>query len=211
MRVFFRTVVLAGLILLAALWGWRHFTYEITNANPAGVNVIAFGDSLTSGYGVPEKDCYVRLLEQRFDIRILNAGVTGDTSADALSRLQTAVLDRNPRIVIVLLGGNDLLERQPLENTVRNLETMITRIHEKGAAVVLVGVGSFLGGNLPAEVKKLARKYKTACVPNVLKGLLDNVNYMLPDRIHPNSAGHRIMAQRIGDEMERRLPAVFGR
>ena len=109
-------------------------------APTSGQRIIAFGDSLVEGRGAtPGKD-FVSVLARRLSTPIENAGRSGDTTVTALARLDRDVLARNPRVVIVLLGGNDFLRRMPTDDTFRNLSTIVERIRARGAAVVLVGV-----------------------------------------------------------------------
>lgn len=163
-----------------------------------GTAVIAFGDSLVTGYGVNTiGDDFVSLLSKRTGKSIINAGSNGDTTASALSRLDRDVLSHDPRIVIVLVGGNDALRQIPVEETFKNLGTIVDRVHEKGAAVVLVGVkGSLLGDKYDTEFKKLAKEKKVNFVPNILDGIFGHPDLMA-DGIHPNGAGHAIMTDRI--------------
>ena len=199
---------------IAGWWFYPRFRPNIKNADPEGQTIIALGDSLTAGYGVQPEDSYVRRLEREFNVSILNAGVVGDTTQDALARLEISVLSRKPRVVIVFLGGNDLLQQTYAEKTldkiIENLDTIVQAIQSKGAAVVLVGVSDSAGrGSLPSRIRALAAKRGAGCVPNALKGVLDDHNLMLPDQIHPNGEGHKIMAERIAKELRRSLPNVF--
>jgi acyl-CoA thioesterase-1 len=208
-----RTAILLLAILVLA--GWivyqRYFTY-IENRNPSGTNVIAFGDSIAFGQGVEPEANWVSLLEKRFSVPIVNAGVSGDTSERALVRFDKDVLARDPKVVIIELGGNDLLQQQATIDRVRaNLETMIVELQKRGVAVVLLGTDIPFGvGGLSATVKRLGKKYNTAYYPNILSGIIGNNSMLLyGDRIHPNSAGHRLIAKRVGALLHRELPSVF--
>jgi len=207
----FLVVVLLG---VGGWWLYPRLRPNITNANPSGQTIIALGDSLTAGYGVSPQDSYVRRLEKEFGISILNAGVVGDTTEQGLVRLNGSVLSRKPKVVIVFLGGNDILQQTYAEKTIdrviENLDAIVTAIQAKGAAVILVGISDPAGrGSLPSRIQSLARKRGTGCVPNALKGVLNDRNLMLPDQIHPNGEGQRIIAERIAKELRRCLPAVF--
>src|SRR5690606_16894189 len=118
--------IAAALIIggaLAAIWLMGRFApYAITNASPGGSNIIAFGDSLTAGYEMPEGAAYPAQLSQRIGRPIINAGVSGDTTADGLRRLERDVLERDPRIVLLCLGGNDILRNRPTDEIIGNLE-----------------------------------------------------------------------------------------
>ena len=207
-----RTAIL--LVAILALIGWivyqRFFTF-ITNREPRGTNIIAFGDSLTFGMGVPPHLTWVGLLEKQFGVPIINAGVNGNTTSDALARLQKEVLDRDPKVVIVELGGNDLLKRIPASEIEKNLDEIVRRIQDQGSAVVLLGADAPLGvGGLSGTVKKLGKKYNTAYCPNIMKGILGHTSMLLTtDQIHPNSKGHALIAKRVGKILHREIPSVF--
>jgi len=160
--------------------------------------VIAFGDSLVYGLGTTSGNDFVSLLSQRLSINIRNSGIPGDTTASALARLNSSVLSRTPRLVIVLLGANDLFQGVPVSQSVSNITSIVQQIRAKGAAVVLVAltVDATLdpfGGALPG----LASQTSSSLVPGVLDGWYGDPAYMAADGTHPNNAGHKIMADRI--------------
>lgn len=191
-------MVAVAAALLLALVGWHMFRpVPVVNADPSGRNIIAFGDSLTAGDGAGRGEDYVSQLSRMAGVPVLNKGVSGDTSAQGLARLERDVLAHDPRIVIVCLGGNDILQRIPTEMTFANLELIVTRIQAAGALVVLVGVdGSFLLGAHGKEFRALAKRTGALFVPDVLKGVLDNPK-LKADQIHPNGAGYTVMAERV--------------
>ena len=166
-------------------------------APTSGKRIIAFGDSLVEGRGAtPGKD-FVSVLARRLSTPIENAGRSGDTTESALARLDRDVLSRNPRVVIVLLGGNDFLRRVPTDDTFRNLATVVERIRARGAAVVLVGVSvGLISDSYGAEYEQLARRSSAGLVPDILDGILGRGDRM-SDAIHPNDEGYRMMAERI--------------
>jgi acyl-CoA thioesterase I len=195
-----RSHVLIAIVVLCilAFMGWRHFRpVQITNPNPRGSNVIAFGDSLTSGVGAAPGQDYPAQLAKLAGVPVLNKGVPGDTTADALRRLERDVLASDPKIVIVLLGGNDLLQRLPQKETLANLEEIVTKVQDDGALVVLVGLGgSMFTGSYTSAYRDLARRRGAVLVPGILNGILDRPA-MKADQIHPNGEGYRMMAERI--------------
>jgi acyl-CoA thioesterase-1 len=170
---------------------------SVRNLGSPGKIVIAFGDSLTEGVGAGEGEDYPSLLARGLQQPVINAGRRGDTTARGLARLEKDVLERNPRLVIVLFGGNDFLRRLPLARARKNLEEIIKRIQQHGAMVVLVGMrlGLFTDDYGPIY-KKLAKQYGALLVPRALKGILSDPK-LKSDSIHPNSAGYRLMAERI--------------
>jgi lysophospholipase L1-like esterase len=163
----------------------------------AGTTVIAFGDSLVAGRGAPAGRDFVAVLSERLGVPIINAGHSGDTTRAALARLDSDVLARDPRIAIVLLGGNDYLRRVPIEETFANLTTIVDEIRRRGAAVVLVGVSvGLLSDPYAPQYESLARQTTAALVPDILGGIIGHGNLM-SDTIHPNEQGYGIMADRL--------------
>ena len=160
--------------------------------------IIAFGDSLVFGLGTTTGNNFVSLLSQRLSIDIRNAGFPGDTTASALARLPNSVLSRRPSLVIVLLGANDLFENVPVVQRVNNIRSILQQIRTNGAKVVLVGltVDTTLdpfGGALP----EIAGQTSSSFVPGVLDGWYGDPAFMAADGVHPNDAGHKIMADRV--------------
>nr|MBA3551169.1 hypothetical protein [Patescibacteria group bacterium] len=169
----------------------------IQNYPSPGSNIIAFGDSLVKGIGSTPGNDFVSRISRELDIPIVNKGVSGNTTTDGLKRIDE-VLENDPKLVLILFGGNDVLQKIPAETTFRNLETMIQKIHEKDAIVVLLGIpsGLFFRDPYEPQYRALAEKYNTAYVPNILAGLLGHQEYM-SDTVHPNDAGYEKMAQLI--------------
>lgn len=171
--------------------------YEITNY-PTSVNgpVIAFGDSLIVGVGAEKGEDFVSRLERKINEPIINLGLSGDTSEGGLARVEE-VLEKEPRIVIISLGGNDYLRRISKEETFRNLKILVNKIQSQGAITVVLGVrGGVLRDHYDREYEALARETGSVLVEDILDGLLGNLNYM-DDAIHPNSLGNKIIAEKI--------------
>ncbi len=187
------------LVIAAALAGAYLFSRPapvITNYPSSGTDVIAFGDSLVTGKGAPEGEGLVDLLSRAVGQPIINLGYSGDTTSKALERIGQ-VDAYNPKVVIVLLGGNDYLGRVPREQTFTNLATIIETMQAKGAIVLLLGVrGGLLQDNFKNSFEALAKQYHTAFVPDVLSGLLGNEEFMY-DAVHPNQAGYARIAKRV--------------
>jgi acyl-CoA thioesterase-1 len=170
--------------------------------------VIAFGDSLTAGFGTTGNGDYVSLLSNRTGIPIINAGRIGDTTADALGRIDSAVLDRGPDIVIVLLGGNDLLQGVPVQQRISNITTIVQQIRADGTVVILVGVGSPPIDPFDGALAGIASQTSSSYVPAILDGIF-GVPGLMADAIHPNNAGHAIMADRIEPALRAALAVRF--
>jgi len=167
--------------------------------------VIAFGDSLTRGFGVPPGKNFVTYLSEYTKIPIINSSVTGDTSADALIRLKEDVLDHNPDVVLVLIGGNDFFLGYGEEVIEVNGRTIVKKIKESGAKVILIGGSNQITQNYERIAERISREEKVeGYVPNILGGILFRKD-LLYDDIHPNDRGHEIIAKRILPVLERVL------
>jgi len=169
--------------------------------------IAVLGDSLTAGLGVAKTAAFPSLLQQRLDaasldFEVVNAGVSGDTSAGGLARLDWA-LDGDVRILIVALGGNDGLRGLPPEELQRNLAQIIERAQARGIAVVLAGMEAppNYGRDYIVSFHKvypaLAAKYSVALVPFLLQGVAGNETLNQRDGIHPTPAGARIVADNV--------------
>ncbi len=194
-------VLIAILLVLVAGAAWFMLPdtgpdYTITNENPTGENVIALGDSLTAGIGAPPGSGYVGYLEQFANVEIINAGVSGDTTRGALARLQRDVLDRNPKIVLVALGGNDVLRKIPEDETFGNLRLIITQTQQAGALVILIGFDFPLKSSYERRYAELAEELGCPFVPDVMDDVFNN-RELMADSVHPNARGYRVMAERI--------------
>ena len=197
--------------LLAGCWIWIRISTPgtIQNARPKGSAIIALGNSITEGYGLPADRTYPALLSREFGLPIINQGLSGDTTEGGIRRLELQVLAHNPRVVFIELGGNDLLHKIPRSRTRGNLEEMARRIQAAGAAVVLLAVDGPPGfEDLDRLYRQVARTTGAVHVPNVIEGFSRNPEFMA-DEFHPNARGHQIMAQRIATVLRQSLPAVF--
>jgi acyl-CoA thioesterase I len=175
----------------------------VKNYPGQGKTIVAFGDSLVQGVGASTKDTnFVSLLSARLGTKIINKGIGGYTTRDGLKRIDE-VLKHDPKLVILLLGGNDALRNIPQQETFQNLETIITKIQDSGSMVLLLGIqGGLLRDPYKVQFEALADKYQTAYVESVLSGLLGKKQYMF-DTIHPNDAGYKIIADNVYPTLEK--------
>ena len=166
--------------------------------------IVALGDSLTSGLGVAADEAYPALLEVRlrregYAYRVVNAGVSGDTTAGGLRRVDW-VLRAEPEIVIVALGANDGLRGQSPRTTRANLEAIVKRLRTAGARVLLAGMrlppnyGEAFTREFETIFLAVARGANVALLPFLLDGVAADPKLNQPDGIHPNAAGHRVIA-----------------
>jgi acyl-CoA thioesterase I len=169
--------------------------------------IVILGDSLTAGLGLPSGESYPTLLQQRLNdegvqYQIVNAGVSGDTSAGGLSRLDWA-LEGDVRVLIVALGGNDGLRGLPPEQLKENLATIIKRAQSRGITVILAGMEAppNYGRDYIVAFHKvypaLATEYRVALVPFLLDGVAGHETLNQRDGIHPSADGARIVADNV--------------
>lgn len=199
-------IAAAALVLLGLVWAlWPSRFSRVRNLGSHGMNIIAFGDSLTAGYGASPGEDWPSRLSTLLGKPIVNAGVNGDTTGSALARIEADVLTRNPRIVIVGLGGNDFLSNTPVNVTEENLRTIVRRIQDSGAAVVLLAFRfpSF-SGDYDAMYKRVAKAERCALIEGILSGILTDQS-LKSDEIHPNAKGYELMAKRLERPMRELL------
>lgn len=191
------------MVLVWALWPSRFSS--VTNLDSRGSSVIAFGDSLTAGYGAAAGEDYPSRLSTRIGITVLNAGVSGDTTDMALARLDRDVLAQDPRVVIVGLGGNDYLRRAPISSTEANLRSIIRKIQAGGAMVVLLGYEfpSF-GANYEKMYQRVAGEEGCLLIAGTLEDILNDPK-LKSDGIHPNGRGYDLVAERISGPFQKLL------
>lgn len=159
--------------------------------------IVAFGDSLTYGEGASKGHDFPSWLAKGLGKPIINKGTIGLTTAAALSRLEADVLSLHPRITIVLLGGNDILQGKDPQKAIANLRTIVQRLYAAGSAVILVGVqGGVWTDRLRDGFHSLWVEERPAYVPNILRGLIGDFTYS-SDGVHPNDLGYNVMAARI--------------
>lgn len=169
--------------------------------------ILFLGDSLTEGYQLSREEAYPALVEKELqkmnkDIKVINGGVSGATSASGLKRLDW-YLKAKPEYMILCLGGNDGLRGLKASDTEKNLSATIEKAQERNITVVLAGMKmpTNMGEPYRKEFEeiypRLAKKYKLKLIPFILEGVGGNPKLNLPDGIHPNPKGHEIMAQTV--------------
>lgn len=183
-------------------------------ATRPAARILAFGDSLTAGKDLPDPDqeaypaALERLLNEKgYAVSVINAGRSGDTTFDALARLDYHLAD-GPDIVIVALGSNDTFQGKRLSDIEKNLEVAVSRVQAKGVRAILCGMKTFpnmgpeYAGGYEAIFPRVAQKHGAPLVPFLLEGVAGDPSLNLADGIHPNARGHERMAQNL-------LPAVL--
>jgi acyl-CoA thioesterase-1 len=190
----------AGLVAMTAGPVWA--------ASPGKpLQLVAFGDSLTAGYGLPQADAFPVVLQAALKqrgvaVEIANAGVSGDTTAGGLDRLDWSVPDGTDGVILEL-GANDMLRGVDPAQTRANLETMITRLKGRKIPVLLAGMlaARNLGPDYVARFDPiypdLARRYDLVLYPFFLDGVAGQARLALPDGMHPTAEGVRIIVERM--------------
>jgi lysophospholipase L1-like esterase len=161
--------------------------------------IVAFGDSLTHGTGANTNDAYPAVLAALTGRTVINAGVPGDTTSSGLERLPAVLDEYKPRLVLLCLGGNDMLRKQPEAATENNLRLLVKTIRASGAEVVLISVPEpKLFGGTPDFYSRLAEDLKLPLEQDVFNEVLKD-NRLKSDPIHANAAGYRVVAERLAE------------
>ena len=166
---------------------------------PRGAVVLAFGDSLTYGTGAAPGRSYPDVLSDMTGLRIVNAGVPGETTTKGLTRLPEALDEFNPDLVILIHGGNDMLRRQSRSGAAANLTRMIELSRDSGAEVVMLAVPA--PGLILSPAAFYGEVAENTGTPIDTDALADILQYPSnkADPIHPNAAGYRMLAERVED------------
>lgn len=177
----------------------------------SAARTLAFlGDSLTAGYGVEAQEAFPALIEARLKGKgweVVNAGISGDTTAGGLRRLDWLYKQRID-VLFLCLGANDGMRGVPAAEVERNLRAIVDKARVKGSVVVLAGVqipenyGADYRRQFSAVFPRLARQRKLAYLPFLLEGVAMRPELNQGDRIHPNAAGHRIVAEHVWKVLE---------
>ena len=188
-------------------------TPEIVSNRP---KIVAFGDSLTAGFGLTERESYPYLLQEKlkadgYDYEVVNAGVSGDTSLGGLERIDWVLEQENVQILILELGANDLLRGAPVEKMKSNLDKIIRKAKAKNIRVLLCGMlappsaGSDYSRAYTNAFPDLANQHAIAFVPFLLDKVAMKKELNQADGIHPNAEGEKIMTDNIYVELKKML------
>ena len=165
--------------------------------------IVAFGDSLTQGTGASTDTAYPTVLSSMIGHPVINAGVPGETTAEALQRLPEVLAEHHPKLVLLCLGGNDMLRKQAAAATENNLRALIKTIRASGASVILIGVPEpKLFGGAPAFYGAIAKDMKLPYEGEIFNDVLKDPS-LKSDPIHANAAGYRKVAERLADVLKK--------
>jgi acyl-CoA thioesterase-1 len=188
--------VAAGVAAMAAA-GCRH---PPPNLDSPGSAIVCLGDSIAAGVGAGPGRGFPEVLTQRLGREVINDGVPGDTAADGLARLPQ-VQAQDPWLVIVELGGNDILRQVPIEQTEAALGEILSRLLAARALPVLVAVEGPFGGRHGAMYERLGKRYRVPVVRDALRKILFDPS-LKADEVHPNDLGHARLAEAVAETVE---------
>jgi len=186
---------------------------------PGAPVVLVFGDSLSAAHGISVEQGWVNLLAQKisnqgYEFRVVNASVSGETSAGGLARLPRALTVQQPRIVLLELGANDGLRGLPLDQTQNNLDQMLTLLQGRHIAVLLLGLrlppnyGERYTGGFMAMYQTLAERHHVPLLPFLLENVALKPDLMQSDGLHPNEKGQPLLLNNVWPKLEPLLRAA---
>jgi acyl-CoA thioesterase-1 len=201
-------VAAVGLFHLQSAQAARH-------AVPKVITILALGDSLTAGYGLSRKEAYPALIAEKmrsanYQFEVINAGWSGDTTAGGLRRLAALLRTRKIDILIIELGINDAFRGVPIEQMRANLQAIIdqTRARHAGVSIIIAGMQLPLSSSddyvrsLGEMFGVLAEENRAALIPYLLEGVGGDPELSQPDKVHPNAAGQRVLAENVWRVLE---------
>jgi acyl-CoA thioesterase-1 len=192
--------VVAIIVLLLGVGAalWPRLTARLPDSASSSVDptIVFLGDSITSGHRLPATEAFPHRLGQALGIRVINAGISGDTTEGGVQRLDRDVLVHRPRLVVVELGVNDVFGRWPEERTVANLRAITQRIRAQGAAVLLLHIAlpGVPGDGHRRALRRIARTEGAALFEDFLEGVVPGHTY---DNLHPDAEGQAMLADRL--------------
>lgn len=183
------------------------FIFLFSSLSLANKKLVVLGDSITEGYGVAKSAAYPTLLEKKLKDAgkawtVVNAGISGSTTASAVTRMKW-LFKSKPDAVLIVLGANDGLRGLKIEDSTKNLSDAIDYANQQHVRVILGGIylppnyGKSYTDKFKNMFESLAQKYKVTFIPFILDKVAGNPKYNLADGIHPNEEGHKIVAENI--------------
>lgn len=209
MHTLARTPILGTMLLVALVLLLSACDTPQEEAIPPSSNILALGDSLTAGYGVASDEAWPSLLAGKTGWTVINGGISGNTSSEALARLPALLEEHKPVLVFITLGGNDMLRHTPTQETITNLEKMIALARVHGAKPILLGIPkpSIAGAvfrNLSAAefYRDIAKNQQVPLIEDAIADVLSDPQLKV-DQLHPNAAGHQLLTKKILDELRK--------
>ena len=202
----FRVSILVGILFVAGA--------IVLPQSQEKKNIIFFGDSITAGYGIPIEQAFTSLVQEKIDKRglefqVINAGLSGETSAGGLTRIDW-ILKSKPEIFFLELGGNDGLRGLSLRQTEENLKGMIDKVKAANAEAIIYLCGMQIPPNLGQDYtsnfqslfEQVAKEKQVRLIPFLLEGVGGEPELNLVDGIHPNPKGHKIVAELVWEYLQ---------
>ena len=187
---------ITGLVVLGGILFWFSGKAPVKNADRPVQKIVAFGDSLTAGYGAGGvQNSYPAVLAALSGKQVINLGLSGDMAVNAPARLPQ-VLAENPDMVLIEFGANDRLRGYGPEGAAHAVAQMVDAVQVAGAVAVIVDTGGPQMGAYTAAYKKIAKEKQAVFVPGIMRGIF-NKRELKSDMIHPNAAGYQIVAERV--------------
>ena len=190
-----KKIIVGVLLVLGLVYFWKHTKTEVKNFPNSYRNVVAFGDSLTAGYGAPPGTSYPSVLAQKINRPVVNLGVSGEMATQAPARLQE-VLAQRPYMVLIEFGANDHMRRQSRQKAVDAVAYIVDEVQKFGAIAVVVDTGGPGMNEYTKAYKQLAREKGALFVPGIMKGIFYRPS-LKSDQVHPNAAGYAKVADKV--------------
>ena len=194
--------LLIVLAIVALIIFFKKETPEVIKLSSTD-KILAFGDSITYGYGESANESYPYLLSQSSNIKVINAGLNGDTSSDGLKRLPALLEDSSIKLMLLCFGGNDVLQKKPLAELKSNLHKIIQMAKKKNIDVILISVPkvSLMGLSSMNLYSTVAKEENIELMDDLLTHVLSRSS-LKNDYIHPNAKGYRYMADEIHEHLK---------
>lgn len=190
-----KKILLGVLCVGGLLYIWKGGKPTIINFPNNHQAIVAFGDSLTAGYGATAGSGYPEVLARKINRPVINLGLSGDTAARALERLE-AVLREHPYMVLIEFGANDFMRQQSRQKAVESVAYIVEQVQSSGAIAVIVDTGGPGMSEYTKAYKKLAQEKGALFVPGILKGIFFHKKYK-SDQVHPNEQGYAKIADKV--------------
>ncbi|MDR0408372.1 MAG: arylesterase [Campylobacteraceae bacterium] len=188
-----KLLIILGVVILLIFFITRNGNKQDIDSDAL---ILAFGDSITQGYGAKDDESYPSQLSKMLNMKVINSGISGEVSSLALARLPSVLAQYKPKIVILCHGGNDILRKQDLKLTKQNLSKMIELIDESNAQIILFGVPTLKGFGIDTAsfYDELANEYNLIYDDETLEKIIKTPS-LKSDQIHPNKDGYLLLAQ----------------
>ena len=186
------------------------------NSSDESTTIMIYGDSLSAGYGLPQKTGWVSMLKtqlktQQAVYQIINASISGETTLGGLNRIEQALKRHHPNIVIVELGANDGLRGLPIKSIHDNLEAIVKACKQNKASILLVGMrlppnyGAAYTKKFSAIYQLIAKRHELRLVPFLLAGFGDKPEYFQEDKMHPNKKAQKIILNNLWEVLHKMI------